>query len=486
MGERNRLAVLSILICSALSAPWAEGSPTLPGPTLSDPALPVPARPEPVRQSPAREPFPGAPLLISVPLSDLPYGLSGGFESPSMRQSLLWHAGASQLGTQSIVWLWDGMRPGIGQSIGTWASLVAFNYLSIYMPLGGAWLHEEWHRAVLTRRGKASYDGVYHWDIGGEMIAVDHVSDADLVDLKARHPADFARLMSAGLEAETESSRLMRRNNFFLGHRSGYDAIEWWSAGLNGTLYLYACASEELDGELKSANLREPRQSQRDFTGLDFRAWVHDMRHPEEAYADSPRGRPHPLGNGFDRYLLYSDLSPGEVSYLKLQTGLSLLNFVSPQFIGRDWLPGKNPWTGEGFLWNFGLTHHLAPFGYSVGGDYLVRRGKWSLAFTAQGFVNGETVLPGLGAEVFRYPVSVGTTPVYVTCGATAWMQPEDQSYRTSTPEAGGAVKVGAAVPLRWSLEIFGEADAKTPGFMAGNVYLDAAVQARAGLQLKL
>jgi hypothetical protein len=466
MVERNRLAVLCILICSALSAKGAESSPSRPGPV--------------------REPFPGAPLLISAPLSDLPYGLRGGFESPSMRQSLLWHAGASQLGTQSIVWLWDGMRPGIGQGIGTWVSLIAFNYLSLYMPLGEAWLHEEWHRAVLTRRGKPSYNGVYHWDVGGSMIAVDHVSDADLADVKARHPADFTRLMSAGLESGTESSRLMRSNNFFLGHQSGYDAIEWWSTGLNGTLYLFACATDERDGELQRANLREPGQSQRDFTGFDFRAWVHDMRHPEEAYEDGPRGRSHPLGNGFDRYLLFSDLSAGEVSYLKLQTGLSLLNFVSPQYFGRDWLPGKNPWTGGGFLWNFGLTHHLTPFGYAVGGDYLARSGIWSLAFTAQGFVNGQTVLPGLGAEVFRYPASVGTTPVYLTFGATAWMQPEDQAYRTSSPEAGGAVKVGAAVPLRWSLEIFGEADAKTPGFMAGNVYLEAAVQARAGLQFKL
>ena len=376
---------------------------------MSDPALPAPALPDPSSLIPEREPFPGSPLLISVPLSDLPYGLRGGFESPSMRQSLLWHAGASQLGVQTVVWLWDGMRPGIAQSIGTWASLAAFNVLSIYMPLGGAWLHEEWHRSVLTRLGKASYNGVYHWDIGGSMVAVDHVSDADLADAKTRHPADFTRMMSAGLEAETESSRHMRRNNFFLGRQSGYDAIEWWSSGLNGTLYLYACATDEFDGDLKRTNLREPGQSQRDFTGLDFRAWVHDMRQPEEAYADGPRGRPHPLGNGFDRYLLHSDLTPGEISYLKLQTGLSLLNFVSPQFFGRDWLPGKNPWTGEGFLWNFGLMHHLAPFGYAVGGDYLVRRGKWSLAFTAQGFVNGETVLPGFGAELFRYPINVGS-----------------------------------------------------------------------------
>jgi hypothetical protein len=241
-----------------------------------------------------------------------------------------------------------------------------------------------------------------------------------------------------------------------------------------------------LDEDLKSANAREPSESQRDFTGLDFRAWVYDMRHPDEAYDAGPRGRTHPSGSGFDRYLLYPDLSPGERSYLRLQAGLSLLNLVSPQLIGHDWLPGVNPWDGRGFLWNFGLVHHLTPFGYELGGDFLVRRGKWSWFFNVQGLVNGDMALPGLSGELFRYPVNVGAAEVLITCGASAWLQPDDLLYRTTSIAPGGAMFFGAAVPLRWSLELFGEADAKTPGWMAGNVYLDAAVQARAGLQLKL
>lgn len=443
---------------------------------------PAASRPSAAR----REPFPGSPLLLQVPLSDLPFGFKGGFDSPSMRQSLLWNASSIQSANQTIGWLWEGRRPGFLRSFGTWASLGLFTYASVYLPPGGAWMHEEWHRAVLTQDGVSSYNGVYHWDIGAEAIAVDHVKDAELAEMKADHPADFIRLMSAGLESETESVRLMRRNNFFLGRSSEYDLLSWWNTSLNGAAYLYICSVKEFDETLQEANRDEADMSERDFTGLDFRAWVHDLRRPEEPYAAGPRGRTHPTGSGVDRYLLYSDLTPDERGYLRLQAGLSLLNLVSPQSIGRDWMPGINPWDGGGILWNFGLTHHLTPFGFGVGGDFLVRRGKWSWVLTMQGFINGDMALPAVAGELFRYPVPVGRSDVYLTCGASVWLQPKDQLHYTSSVSPGGAAIVGLAVPLQYSLELFAEADAKSAGWLPGNVYLDAAVQGRAGLQLKL
>ncbi len=442
--------------------------------------------PSPAKSPSGRPLYPGAPLLASVPFVDFPFAVQGRFSTPSMGQSLEWNAGATQLADQSIGWLWEGARPGLMRNLGTYASLGLFAYLSVYLPLGEGWMHEEWHRAVLARYGIPSYDGVYHWNIGAGAILVDHVKDADLAGLKARHPADFTRLMEAGLEGETESVRLMRRGNFFLGRPSDFDAIAWWTSAVNGAAYLYICSIKDYDSDLERANLKEATESQRDFTGLDFRAWVYDMRHPNEDYAAGPRGRAHPSGSGFDRYLRYSDLSRGERDYLRLQAGLSLLNLVSPQMTGRDWLPGTNPWDRQGVLWNFGLFHELAPFGYSVGADVLLRRGKWSWALNAQGLVNGEMVLPGAGGELFRYPLLLGRKEVFLTCGGSAWLQPQDQLYRTTSVLPGAAVLVRTAMPILPNLEFFLEADAKTPGWVPGNVYLDAAAQGRAGLQLRL
>ena len=475
--------------------PWAAfmfGAALWGGLSFADPAS-SPPMPESGRIASAPDRFPGAPLLLTVPITDWPHGFGpangpGGFASPSMRQSLLWNVAATQLGVQSLVWAWDrAPGPSWVEDIGLWVSMGAFSYFFTYMPLGEAWLHEEWHRAVLTRRNAESHNGVYGVDIGAGLIAVDQVEDADLERIKNRHPADFVRLMGAGIEGEVEAHRMMRRNNFFLGRSSEHDRFMWWVGGLNVSYYLAACANGWIDEEIREMDAEETDPRVRDFTGPDFTAWVYDLRRQDEPYAASPRGRPHlPDSIGFRRYLASSDLTSGERGYLRLQAILSLLNFTSPQFWGPDWLPGTLPWDRQRVLWNAGLVHHLTPFGFEVAGDLLLRRGKWSWIFTVQGFANASLGLPGLSAELFRYPYPVGRKVVYLTGSAAAWVQPKDLLFRTTDILPGGALSAGASLPLAWGLEAWAEADGKTEGWVPGSVYLDPAVQARAGLALRL
>jgi hypothetical protein len=313
------------------------------------------------------------------------------------------------------------------------------------------------------------------------------VRDDDLARIKERHPADFVRLMSAGLEGQVESYRLMRRNNFFLGRSSRHDSFLWWVGGVNGTFYLWACAEGWIDGDIADMERRERSMADRDFTGPDFTAWVHDLRRPEAAYGAGPRRRAHPSGEaGFRRYLASDDLTGGERDYLRLQAGLSLLNFTSPQFWGHDWMPGSLPWGGPGLLWNASLIHHLTPFGFSVGGEVFLRQGKWSWILGAQGLVNAGMALPGLSAGLFRYPLAVGRRTLFLTGEVSAWLQPEDLLFRADESRPGGALLAGVSVPLLGGLEAWVEADAKTDGWVPGNVHLDEAVQGRGGLQWSL
>jgi len=94
--------------------------------------------------------------------------------------------------------------------------------------------------------------------------------------------------------------------------------------------------------------------------------------------------------------------------------------------------------------------------------------------------------LPELSGELFRYPVTVGQTGIFLTGGLSAWLQPEAQRFQTTSITPGAALLLGAAIPLRTGLEAFAEADAKSAGWVPGNVYLDAAIQGRAGLQLRI
>lgn len=456
---------------------WAA---LLGGLTMADPA-------------PKPRPYPGAPLLLTLPFIDWPHGFrsangAAGFASPSMRQAQLWNASATQLAVQSLVWAWDrAPGPDWARDMGLWLSMGGFSFLFTYMPLGDAWLHEEGHRAVLTLRGADSHNGIYGVEIGSSLIAVDEVEDADLERLKNRHPADFVRLMAAGIEGETEAFRLMRKNNFFLGRSSEQDRFMWWVGGLNGSFYLAACANGWIDEEIGEMEAKERSMGSRDFTGPDFTAWVHDLRRPDEGYADGPRGRVHPSGTGgYRRYLTTDDLTEEERDYLRLQAILSLLNFTSPQYWGPDWLPGVLPWDGRGILWNAGLAHHLTPFGYEVAGDLFLRRGKWAWVITLQALVNSRKPLPGLSAEIFRYPTMVGRKTVYLTGAASAWIQPEDLRFDARDVLPGGALLAGLSIPLAGGLEAWFEGDAKSEGWVPGNVHLDPAVQARAGLALRL
>ena len=55
---------------------------------------------------------------------------------------------------------------------------------SMPIPLYDVWMHEEWHRAVMTQRNISSHNGVYNFDFGSSSIPVDRVTDDDLIRLK--------------------------------------------------------------------------------------------------------------------------------------------------------------------------------------------------------------------------------------------------------------------------------------------------------------
>ena len=115
-----------------------------------------------------------------------------------------------------------------------------------WMPLGDAWLHEEWHRAVLGRRGISSFNDVYNLPLFSDSIAVSHVRDAELAQLKQNHPAEFVRLSAAGIEAQYEFNLELEKDRFFSGVRNANGFLLWMNA-LNSIAYLDTCASAQSD-----------------------------------------------------------------------------------------------------------------------------------------------------------------------------------------------------------------------------------------------
>jgi hypothetical protein len=414
-------------------------------------------------------------VVLRIPLADLPFNYADGYSFPSMNQSLYIAKDTAQAVHSAISY---ALFP-----LGKWYEffgLVAADIVLVYLPGGSGWVHEEWHRAVMTNHGIASFNDVYKFNLFADSIAVSHVKDSDLVRLKEEHPAEFVRLSAAGNEAEIELTTIMRRDSFFEGRLLRLDSFYWWFNLINSWYYVYMCGTHDADRFTDQMNRQDGTSVQRrDFTGLDFTAWVYDLFRPGESYA--ARGT-HPSGVGIDRYIRFSDLTWEEKKYLRLQGRLALLNFISPQLIGVPVLRADDPFTGESFMWNFAAAHHLTPFGYSIDANLFWMRRADKFHVTVHAYANRRGAMPGLHVAMVRRPAEFLNRRVFFNATIGAWIQPEDQMFRGARNTPGGEVFLGLDVPIAERLEVFAESGAKSPGWVAGNVSLDRDLQFRCGM----
>ncbi len=423
---------------------------------------------------------PGAERLpLAFPILDAPYNFSSGYSFPSMDQSLALCKNIAQVSHSLII---DGTGGLDQRGCVHFLVVAAFDYFYFYLPPGYAWLHEEWHRAVMGRRGIPSRNDVYDFDIFAESIAVSRVEDDDLVYLKRLHPAEMVRLHAAGNEAEIELTLAMRRDSFFSGRSPRYDLISWWMNLANAWAYVHLCTTSGADSDTDEANAADGADiGRRDFTGLDFTAWVYDLFRPGEPY--EARGV-HPSGVGIDRYIKRSDLTGAERSYLELQRNLFVLNFLSPQMFGLDRFLLRDPFTGRALSFNFAASHHLTCFGYDAAAHLFFREGDINLAVTLHQYAAESLHLPGIDVSLVRYRIDTPVASFYASATAALWLQPRDLLFHDGDARPGGLFKLALTFPVTDRLELYLQGGAKTRGWVAGIVYLEEAIQASAGISL--
>lgn len=349
-------------------------------------------------------------------------------------------------------------------------SRLAFDILTVWMPGGTSWLHEEWHRAVLSQYGIDSYNEIYDFPLFASTMKVKHVKESDLSWLKKNHPADMVRLSSAGMEADTELVAAISKDIFF--HQPSKNMISLFPMyinTLNVIFYRHSCTSQDSETITKELLEKEGSdENERDFTGMDCNAWVYDMFRPEEPY--EARG-PHPSGTGTDRYIVPSDLTAEEKQVLKNQLYLSLLNVVNPMMWGKPWFQLETPQMYP-LYWNFALLHHTTPFGHDLRADIYLFQGYKQLVISLHSYRSRNLYLPGLEVELYRYPFYIGLKPIYLTLKAGIWKQPKNLLYGASQGETGGKASAMLRYSITPALEIFVQGEYKTTGWVAGTTWL--------------
>lgn len=421
-----------------------------------------------------------------IPLTafDAPFNVTSGW--PSMRQSL-------DLGyatTRLPVW---GIRRGFArvrnEDLATGLGIGTVYALAYPLGLIGGWAHEEWHRAVMSRRGISSRNGIFYasaWSEG--LISVDRVTDEDLARLKRDHPAESVRLMSAGLEAQQQLGRRIGDDSFVYsayGRQRGpvYFSRTWMFPllqinFLNQMVYHATCSNPGNDDLTDSQNRRTLTVESRDFTGLDCVAFAWELHRPDTPYAD--RG-PHPYGNGIDRYRSWSDLDGTERRFVRTQLGLHFLNLLDPHLYGID---GFAFGRGAEQRWLVQAGHMLTPYGYAIETRVSLLMGPLAGFFALEHGINGQSWFPGVRGQFVGLPL--GRAPLSMDAVLGAWLQPKDLRYDTKRVAPGG--NVGAT--LHWhivpaaSFDL--ELEGKSAGFVPGNVYLDPNLSVRVGATLRL
>ncbi len=429
-------------------------------------------------------------LLLELPLLDIPFNTANRFSFPSMHQSsaitssvtqgvhqalaILWHP---EVTDRSLKGLFSNRRLG-----GLCSSIFLFDVLS---PFRG-WSHEEGHRAVLSSRGISSRNDMYQNPFAA-MVSVSHVRDEDLAWLKDHYPADMVRLAEAGGEIQLELVFRMRKANFFSGRSSRYDLADWWINVGNLAYYIWLCGDDEANRIIEKETLKEDTNiSKRDIVGGDYLSWVYDLFRPDDPYLSGLRGKPHPSGVGVDRYIQPSELTKEELRYLRRQGRLIFLNFLSPQMFGFDRFRGTNPITHKSFWWNAAVSHHLTSFGTATGLHLFYQQGKTNLALTYNSYLSRYKYWPGISVELVRYPITIDGKILSLSTSASAWFQPCEQRFASTKAQAGYGIMINATYPLFRYLAWYIECDAKSRGWMAGNVYLDSAFQTRSGVMFSL
>ena len=422
-------------------------------------------------------PLVGSPLRIDLPLLDLPYNVAGGPRAPSMQQSLAITEGfyeASHAGLQNL----SGNRRWLSR-----ATIVAWDYLTLALPLADAWLHEEFHRAVLGNRGVESFNDVYLLNINAEAIAVSHVDDEDLVRLKREHPADQVRLGVAGIEGEYMLVQRLEANRFFGASRS-WNVPLYWLIKVSSLGYVASGTWEEMDTFTDEMNQEDGADMEvRDFTGHDFTAWVYDLHRPQEPY--TARGA-HPSGVGLDRYIKPADLTQEERDYLDRQGRLQLFNFLDPNLFGVNGVTLTNPVNGGKLRFNLSAGHVLTSFGHTVDTNVFLKQDRLNLLLVLHRYENGERRFSGADAQVLNYPVTIAGEELEISPRLALWQQPQGQSFRTTEAAMGGLAAVRVHRPLTGRFGSWAELEVKTGGWVAGRVALDRDVSFRVGGSIRL
>jgi len=286
--------------------------------------------------------------------------------------------------------------------------------VSSWIQIAGAFLfipltHEEGHRSILSAKGIGSISRPYFNKEGAGYVY--GVTDQTLQDLRTTDLKSYIRLHTAGLESDY--TLWCRESNLIYEQKEDLEVLQMELLYRKFTLmsyYLYG---------LLGANINiteEANELDRDIVGHDVYGAIKNLYRPAET---------------FYRYTDYRDLTSTEKKYAKRVGMLTLLNMVDPLMYSRK----AKPFTTQNGL-RYALGYNMCPFGDYVDERFWWKKNGFLTEFYFRQYQNRTHFFPEIGLS---FPELLHSGPFQSNLSLTAWSQPKDLLFESTTSQLGGS-----------------------------------------------
>lgn len=410
---------------------------------------------------------------VQVPLVDYPYTFNAANPYPSMQQSLQISASFYHVGASGSDWLSRKLVKGEEHEVERFILRGLFDLsaliVSVYLPGGYGWVHEEYHAGVCRIHGISCKNQVNRFPLFKDFISVNGVADSDLMRMKSEQPIDFVRMSSAGLESGLELSKALQVNQFTEETRPL--TLIYWLAAYHTRSYISSASKNTIGYDERYRE--ETNAAKHDIIGWDPLAWVYDLFRPSEAY--EARGL-HPSGIGIDRYITSGKLTDEESDYLRKQARLTGINFIDPFLFGITSIR-----LTDQVAFNSNVKHYITSFGHAIHANVFLKLRDHKLLFTWLNQKNFVKYHPGFDLQVFDLPVK---DKWRVTPRVMVWSQPKRQAFRTEDSKVGYLISTNLRYEATAVSSFFLSLEYKTEGWVASNPYTSTQFSTRFGLAL--
>lgn len=422
-------------------------------------------------------------LRLNLPLLDLPQNMRLPYHAPSMYQSMEWSRSFYELGFWGIDALGNSLF--IPDKTRSYSSFRRFSNAAFKYALGlafskygselpiplGVWAHEEFHRATLGVKAIDSENG--NWLLRRWDGTVYGISDPILAQLKTTDLNQLLYAYTAGVQYEILLNQKISQEDFFLKRSHSKNALLLYNAYYVYNYFHFATSSLSDSVKVLAPPHEDPDPAERDFAGADLTAWAYDMFNPSQSFMNRDS---FPNGQGVNRRIGFSELTPEAQEFLQRQEKLSLLNFVNPAFFFINRIP-ITPDLSFNFFAQYAPTH----FGNDLALYLPIAYKKIHAQVNVHEFNSKTERGFGIGLGVYQYPLS---TKISFDASLNYWNQPD--TYFGTSKKSGGSFDLQMHCDLGHNFSAYTGVSAKTKGWQLGNPYLSENIAAQIGIRYDL